>query len=67
MNINIINLIYEFDETHYQNYKKCIIEINILIRKFNMISLTYSNVIDIHRYYFLKFNPFFYKYCLINL
>lgn len=67
MNINIINLIYEFDNTHYQKYNKCIKEINTLVRKFNMISLTYNNVIDIHRSYFLKFHPFFYKYCLINL
>ena len=55
--------IYCYDNTSYTKFKKCIEEIENIIKIHKMIYVTYSNVIIEQRKYF-NYEEIFFKYCL---
>ena len=67
MKYQIINNIYEYDNTYHIKYKDCIKDLNIIINKYNMIFNTYKLIVDYQKKFFLNFDKNFYKYFIKNI
>lgn len=59
--------ILEYDITFKENFKNCMMELKKQHRNFINISLTFNNVSDSHKRYFIKYDPLFFKFFFKNL
>ena len=66
-NNDILRKIYEYDNTYYIYYNKCLKDLEYFIDNYNKIYFTYQLVLDSEKNYFNYFHEFFHKYFFINL
>ena len=66
-NIIILRKIYEYDNTYYIYYNKCIKDLDYIIDNYNKINFTYQFILDSEKKFFNSFHEIFYKYLFKNL
>jgi hypothetical protein len=67
LSTNVIMNILRYNSPYHNRFQNCIVELNILIKKYNTILQTYNNVIEIDKKFFKNFDPIFYKFFRINI
>lgn len=66
-NSDILRNIYEYDNTYYICYNKCLKDLEYIIDNYNKIYFIYQLVLDSDKKFFNNFHEMFHKYFFINL
>ena len=54
--------IFEYDSPYHNSYQKCLYELELIIKKYNMISVTYNVIREDQKYFFKNYSPYFSKF-----
>ena len=63
----IIDNIFKYDSPYHNLYQLCLSELKIIIKKYNMISTTYSIVRDDQTLFFKNYDENFLRFYLIQI
>ena len=66
LNQYLIDTIFDYNSPYHNSYQKCLYELAIIIKKYNMISVTYNIIRDDQTRFFKNYNPIFSKFYLIQ-
>ena len=67
LNQFLIDTIFKYDSPYHNSYQKCLCELELIIKKYNMTSITYNVIRDDQTRFFKNYSPIFSKFYLLQI